>query len=221
VLARIIEAAALTGNETVCEAGTGNGVLTKELCRHARHVVSYEVDRALHQNARAAMPFHNLELVHGDLFKARDVKFDVFVSNLPYSRSRDALEWLATQSFRRAVIMVQSEFAEKLAARPGSRNYRAISTIASHCFSMERLFDVGPGAFLPPPSVDSVVLRLTLIRAVTAETIKKVNLLFSKRNKKASSVAKKMGLAKDYGQKRVGQLAPAELMELVGDVPPG
>lgn len=221
VLARIIEAAGVRSNEVVCEAGTGNGVLTRELCKYAGHVVSYEVDRALYARAQTAMPFQNLELVGGDLFKTKNAGFDVFVSNLPYSRSRDALEWLAVQKFSRAIVMVQSEFAEKLTAEPGSRSYRAISAIASYCFSIERLFGVGPGAFSPKPSVDSEVLRLTPVRAITAEAIKKVNLLFSKRNRRASSVAAKMGIVRDFGQRRIGQLAPAELMELVGNVPPG
>lgn len=213
VLAKIIDASAVGRDETVCEAGTGSGILTAELCKYAKKVVSYEVDRALYARAKAALVFPNLQLVNADLFKA-SAESDVFVSNLPYSRSRDALEWLAVQKFSRAVVMVQKEFAGKLLARPGDENYRAVSVIASHCFSIEPLFDVGRDCFEPPPKVESVVIRLVPKNTVTKEIIKKVNRLFSQRNKKASTVSARLGAAKDYGDKRVDQLAPAEIVAL-------
>lgn len=215
VLGRIVQACKLGMDEVVCEAGTGTGVLTRELCKHAGRVVSYEVDRRFFAQARS-MRLENLELVNRDLFRERDVEFDVFVSNLPYSKSRDAFEWLATRKFGRAVVMVQKEFAQKLLARPGERNYRAITAIAAYCFSVEPLFDVGPGAFEPRPKVESTVLAINPIRTATAQQIKKVNLLFSKRNKKASVVAAKMGIDVDFGSRRVFQLEPGEIMGLAG-----
>src|SRR5262245_45010095 len=133
VLAGIIDAATLSGNEIVVEGGTGSGILTAELCKVAKGVISFEVDKNLYCLAKTRLQFQNLELVNSDLFKTRDLGFDVFVSNLPYSRSRDAIEWLATKRFKRAIVMVQQEFVEKLVAGPGSRNYRAISALASNC----------------------------------------------------------------------------------------
>lgn len=215
VLRRIVQACRLDKKEVVCEAGTGTGALTRELCKNAGRVVSYEVDRLLFTQARSMQP-ENLELVNADLFKERNIEFDVFVSNLPYSKSRDALEWLAAIKFDRAVVMVQKEFAEKLLARPGEKNYRAITAIASHCFAIEPLFDVGADAFEPRPKVESAVLAITRVRTVAEEQIRKVNLLFSRRNKKASSVAAKMGVDADFGSRRVFQLEPAEIMGLAG-----
>ncbi|HKZ62517.1 MAG TPA: rRNA adenine N-6-methyltransferase family protein, partial [Nitrososphaera sp.] len=97
VLGRILDAAGIGKGETVLEAGTGHGILTAELCRVAKSVVSYEVDKNLNQRARAQLQFQNLKLVNADLFKTANLAFDVFASNLPYSRSRDAYEWLAMQ----------------------------------------------------------------------------------------------------------------------------
>jgi 16S rRNA (adenine1518-N6/adenine1519-N6)-dimethyltransferase len=209
ILARIIEAAGIGREETVCEAGAGQGVLTAELCKRARRVISYEVDSKLYEKAREQLlPFHNLELVNADLFKTSDLHFDVFVSNLPYSRSRDAFEWLATQKFKRAVVMVQQEFADKLAAGPGDDNYRAISALATHCFAIEKLFGVGRQSFEPRPLIDTA----------TRETIKSLNLLFSKRNKKASSVAAKVGISADFGNKRIDQLSTGEVFKLAGSM---
>jgi 16S rRNA (adenine1518-N6/adenine1519-N6)-dimethyltransferase len=171
------------------------------------------VDRALHARALAGLAFPNLELVNADLFKA-DAEFDVFVSNLPYSRSRDALEWLAVRKFDRAIIMIQKEFAQKLLARSSDENYRAISVIASHCFSIEPLFDVDKDSFEPPPKIESTVLRLVPKNIVTKQTIVNVNRLFSQRNKKASTVAAKFGVAKDFGKQRIDQLPPSEIIAL-------
>lgn len=213
VLARIVGASAVGRDETVCEAGTGNGILTKELCRCAKNVLSYEVDKSLYAKARDALAFRNLELVNTDLFKT-NAEFDVFVSNLPYSRSRDALEWLAVRKFDRAIIMVQKEFVQKLLAGPGDENYRAISAIASHCFSIEPLFDVGKDCFEPPPKVESVVIRMIMKNTVTKQMIAKVNRLFSQRNKKASTVAARLGIVKDFGTRRIDQLTPSEIIAL-------
>jgi 16S rRNA (adenine1518-N6/adenine1519-N6)-dimethyltransferase len=218
VLARIVDAARIDRDETVLEAGTGQGILTAELCKAAKSVVSYEVDKKLYQQAKAQLQFTNLELVNADLFKAMDVRFDVFTSNLPYSRSRDAFEWLAAQKFGRAVVMVQEEFAAKLASRPGDGNYRAISALAAHCFVIEKLFNVGRQSFEPQPNVESVVIRITPVNTVTKEVVKSLNLLFSKRNKKASTVAAGAGIKTDFGKKRIDQLAPRDLIKMAESV---
>src|SRR5437867_7092887 len=97
VLGRIVEAAHIGKGETVLEAGTGQGILTAELCKSAKRVISYEVDKKLYQQAQERLQFQDLKLVNADLFKTTDLRFDVFVSNLPYSRSRDAFEWLAAE----------------------------------------------------------------------------------------------------------------------------
>lgn len=219
ILARIIEAAGIGREETVCEAGAGQGVLTAELCKRARRVISYEVDSKLYEKAREQLlPFHNVEFVNADLFKTSDLHFDVFVSNLPYSRSRDAFEWLATQKFKRAVVMVQQEFADKLAAGPGDYNYRAISALATHCFAIEKLFGVGRQSFEPQPLIESAMIKVIPTNTATRETIKSLNLLFSKRNKKASSVAANVGISADFGNKRIDQLSTSEVFKLAGSM---
>lgn len=216
ILKKIIDAANISKGETVCEAGTGRGALTLELCRRARKVISYEVDSVLYEAARKELHFDNLTLVKGDIFDAV-VEFDVFVSNLPYSRSRDAIEWLATKRFSRGVVMVQREFAEKLRAAPGEEDYRSVSALAASCFSISQVAMVGKGSFSPQPRVDSVILKIMPVRTVSRETIKNLNWLFSKRNRKASTVAAKLGIP-GFGEeeRRVDQLEPATLVQMAG-----
>jgi 16S rRNA (adenine1518-N6/adenine1519-N6)-dimethyltransferase len=223
ILAKIVYAAQISNQETVLEAGTGQGMLTAELCKAARRVVSYEVDIELYRKAQEQLfffllQFKNLELVNADLFKTKGLHFfDVFVSNLPYSRSRDALEWLSTQKFDRAVVMVQEEFADKLTATPGSKNYRAISVLAAHCFAIEKLFKVRRQSFEPQPKVESAIIKIIPINTVTREMVKNINLLFSKRNKKAASVAAEADITiinANYGNKKIDELEPEDLVRM-------
>ncbi|HKY11328.1 MAG TPA: rRNA adenine N-6-methyltransferase family protein [Nitrososphaera sp.] len=219
ILAKITSAAYIGKDEIVLEAGTGQGILTAELCKYAKQVISYEIDIKLYRKVQEQLlsQFKNLELVNADLFKTKDPHFfDVFISNLPYSRSRDAIEWLSTQEFDRAILMVQEEFADKLAARPGSKNYRAISALAAHCFAIEKLFKVRRESFEPQPKVESSIIRIIPVNAITREVIRNINLLFSRRNKKASSVAAEIGLIIDanYGSKKIDELEPRHLVQI-------
>jgi 16S rRNA (adenine1518-N6/adenine1519-N6)-dimethyltransferase len=219
ILAKIISAAYIGKDEIVLEAGTGQGILTAELCKYAKQVISYEIDIKLYRKVQEQLlsQFKNLELVNADLFKTKDPHFfDVFISNLPYSRSRDAIEWLSTQEFDRAILMVQEEFADKLAARPGSKNYRAISALAAHCFAIEKLFKVRRESFEPQPKVESSIIRIIPINAITREGIRNINLLFSRRNKKVSSVAAEIGIIIDanYGSKKIDELEPRHLVQI-------
>jgi 16S rRNA A1518/A1519 N6-dimethyltransferase RsmA/KsgA/DIM1 with predicted DNA glycosylase/AP lyase activity len=112
--------------------------------------------------------------------------------------------------------MVQDEFADKLVARPGSENYRAISALAAHCFAIEKLFKVRRESFEPQPKVQSSIIRIIPINAVTREVVRNVNLLFSTRNKNASSVAAKAGIIINaiYEGKKIDELEPKDLVEM-------
>jgi 16S rRNA (adenine1518-N6/adenine1519-N6)-dimethyltransferase len=215
VLADIVDAAEIDKDEIACEVGTGQGILTVELCKRARKVLSFEIDKALYSDARSKITNPNLELTNADPFHSRNLRFDVFVSNLPYSRSRDAFEWLATQKFKRGVVMVQKEFADKLLSGPDDKNYRAISALAACCFRLKELFHVSSKSFEPQPRIESVVLGIQPIRVVSQKTIRNLNLLFSKRNRKASSVASKAGIADfESGETRIDKLSPRRILEL-------
>lgn len=219
ILAKIISAAYIGKDQIVLEAGAGQGILTAELCKYARQVISYEVDIKLYRKVQEQLlsQFKNLQLVNADLFKTKDPHFfDVFVSNLPYSRSRDAIEWLSTQKFDRAILMVQEEFADKLAASPGSKNYRAISALAGHCFVIEKLFKVRRESFEPQPKVESSIIRIIPVNTITREVVRNINLLFSRRNKKALSVAAEIGIIIDanYGSKKIDELEPRHLVRM-------
>src|SRR3989304_535793 len=106
VAKKIVDSACITKKDTVLEIGTGKGILVPLLCEKAGHVISIESDSLLYDLAREKFSdITNLTLLHGDGFEL-DVKFTIFVSNLPYSKSRDALEWLGGEKIRRGGGMV-------------------------------------------------------------------------------------------------------------------
>jgi 16S rRNA (adenine1518-N6/adenine1519-N6)-dimethyltransferase len=216
VLLRIINASRITKDENVCEAGTGNGILTNELCKYGKSVISFEIDSQIFENAKPKLfSFPNLRLVNADIFKSIPLNFDVFISNLPYSKSKEALQWLALQKFQRAIIMVQKDFADKLQAIPGKENYRAITVLTQHCFNLQKLFVVHKKSFDPEPSVDSEVIRLSRKNtAITKRTIRNLEFIFSQRNKKASTAARKFGVKFDSDNVRIDELETHDLIKL-------
>ena len=219
ILARIMDASQINREETVCEAGTGTGVLTEELCKYAKLVTSFEVDREIFRKiSNLSSTYPNLKLVNADIFKIYHLEFDVFISNIPYSRSKDALQWLLFKKFKRAIIMTQKEFVDKLQAKPGEKNYRAVTVLSQYYFTIERLFNVSKEAFDPQPSVESTLIRLVPRSAtIDKNTITKLNFLFSQRNKKASAISKRFDNKIRYDDKKIDQLTVKELMEIVSE----
>lgn len=213
----IIDFANITKKDTVLEIGTGRGILLPFLCQAAKKVISVETDKELYLSALEKFGnFSNLSLKHGDGFKL-DLVFTVFVSNLPYSKSRKAIEWLAQKKFSHAIIMVQKEFAEKLLSKPGNKNHRAVTVLANCCAEMERIMYVKKSNFLPPPKVDSLVLRLTKTQQISKNIINTVNKLFSYRKKTIRNVAKQFGISIDSNQ-RFEDLTDGEIVRLAKQI---
>lgn len=212
----IVESAKITKSDTVLEIGTGRGILTPLLCANAKSVTSVEADYELYSDAKERFSnLPNLEVMHGDGFKS-DAKFTVFVSNLPYSQSRKAIEWLAQKKFSRAVIMIQKEFADKLFSE-SSHEMRSISVIANHAFEMKLILDVGKANFSPPPKVDSVVLYLEHKNVVPRELIKTVNHLFSYRRKTLGNILKQFGQTVQ-STKRLEELSGDEIINIAKQI---
>lgn len=192
ILDRIVEAAHLSRDSIVFEIGTGEGDLTERLCRYAGQVISAEIDRGMFEVAASNLQgYRNLELILGDGFSVNR-SFNVLVSNIPYSRSRQFVEWLVEKRPERAVVTIQKEFGDKLLAEPGADNYRAVTVVAQAFFLVTWLFDVGREAFSPPPQVDSTVLLLQLRRDVQVDLqlVSSLKTLFSFRGRQVSSALK-------------------------------
>ena len=211
----IVSEAKITKNDVVYEVGTGLGVLTPLLCKKAKKVISVDADENLIKKAKTVFSdIENLVLKSGDGFKKKD-SFSVFVSNLPYSKSKDAIEWLAQRTFSHGVIMVQKEFAEKLVAK--SKNRKAISIIATHAFDIQKISNVGKNNFSPPPKVDSVILKIKKKTDMDKKLISIINEVFSYRRKTVKNILKQFGQESEI-EKRVDDLTGDEIVNLAKQI---
>ncbi len=212
----IVSAAKITKNDNVLEIGTGKGILTTLLCKTAKQVVSFEKDRELYKSAVANLSnITNLKLRQGDGFKSND-SFSVFVSNLPYSKSRDAIEWLIQKKFSRAVIMVQKEFAEKLENK-SKKERKAISILTQHALEIEPIANVQKTNFFPQPKVDSVILKVKSKRKISKDLIKVVNKLFSYRRKTLHKILMQFNKSND-STKRLNELDGDEIIKIAKQI---
>ena len=131
-------------------------ILTSFLCKKANHVISTEKDKSLYDEGVSKFSnIKNLTIILGDGFKQNE-QFNIFVSNLPYSESKTAINWMLMQKFSIAIVMVQYDFAEKLLSTKKDR--RAISVLAQSGFDMKILRKIGKENFIPRPKVDSAVM---------------------------------------------------------------
>ena len=174
------------------------------------------MDEGLIRNAKSKFSdIDNLFLKSGDGFKKKD-DFTIFVSNLPYSRSKDAIEWLAQTSFLHGVIMVQKEFADKLLAT-SSKQRKAISIIATSAFEITAILKVGKNNFSPPPKIDSTVLKIIKKNNLSKEFIQTINNIFSYRRKTVKNILKQFNKESKI-DKRVDDLSGDEIISLANQI---
>jgi len=206
----IVSSAKITRNDVVLEIGTGHGILIPYLCKNAKQVFSIENDQDLHLSTKSNFhDYPNLVLEYGDGFDS-DHSFSIFVSNLPYSKSRFALEWLLQKKFSRAVIMVQKEFAEKLSS---DEEHKAVSVLANYGFRIKFLMNVKKSNFSPVPKVDSVVILLEQKKIISKVLISTVNRVFSYRRKTLQNILKQFGL-NSTSKKRLDELSGDEIIKI-------
>ena len=170
VIGRILQMADLGGGEPVLEIGPGIGTLTVALCEKAGAVVAVEQDSRLlpvleqTTSACAALSVVNADAVNVDVADLTTPLGlpSALVANLPYGVAATVVLRLFAEmpSLHFAVVMVQAEVADRMAASPGNKEYGAYTVkLALHARVVDR-FKVSPTCFLPPPRVDSAVLRL-------------------------------------------------------------
>jgi 16S rRNA (adenine1518-N6/adenine1519-N6)-dimethyltransferase len=180
---QIVDALGDVSQNTVLEIGPGRGILTSLLAKRTRRLIAVELDRVLAAQLRLRFGmFSNVEVIEADIlsvdfdslfgpkpglrrpgieFKPEPVKV---IGNLPYYITSDILLRLFDYAkyFETIVILVQREVADRIAAKPGTRDYGLLSATTQLYARVEKLFTLPPGAFAPPPKVHSTALRLTM-----------------------------------------------------------
>ncbi len=166
VVARIVEAAELSSEDTVLEVGPGTGILTKALVQTGARIVAVEKDRRVIEDLNAEFSAAQIEIVEGDVlefdpesYSLQDGEYKI-VANLPYYITSHFMrtvfeEWPQPLSM---ILMVQKEVAQRIMAKPPDMNLLALSI--QYYADPEIIMHVSPGSFRPMPDVDSSVIKL-------------------------------------------------------------
>lgn len=212
-LRAIVTAADVACGDTVWEVGPGLGTLTRELARRAGHVVTIELDARMLPVLRETLAaWSNVEVWPRD---ALTVDYDaapsgaLFVANLPYHVGTAVLtRVVGAGRFRRAVVLVQREVAERLVAVPGSSAYGSLSLWIAHHGRPRIVRHVPPGAFHPPPKVISSVVRIDLDPEIPPDppTFALVRAAFRHRRKTLVANLRAVGYAPERVQEELAAL---------------
>ena len=165
MLARIVDAIAPAREDAIVEIGPGEGALTRALLERVPRVVAIEIDRDLAARLAEEFPPERLTIHCADAleFDFSTLPTDArIVGNLPYNISTPLLFRLAEQATRLRDLhfMLQREVVERMVARHSTSDYGRMSVMLQVRFRMKKLFTVAPGAFRPPPKVESAVVRM-------------------------------------------------------------
>lgn len=219
VLEREVEAAGIDKNDVVLEIGPGIGTLTQRLAGRAGHVVAIEKDTRF-------KPFldklpENVEVIYGDALKVGFPKFTKCVSNLPYQiSSQFTFKLLEDYSFDFAVLSYQKEFAERMVAQPGERNYgRLPAALQFLAESIEPIMKIGKSCYWPRPKVDSLLVKIVPAKNKPEnweELGRLINVLFQQPNKTVRGVLKqkKLAVPPELGEKRVRTLTRSDIVDV-------
>jgi 16S rRNA (adenine1518-N6/adenine1519-N6)-dimethyltransferase len=174
ILRKIVDAAGISGDTGAIEIGPGIGALTEQLARRAKKVVAFEIDsRLLPILADTLSAYDNVRIIHQDVLKAdlhaviaeefAEVSDRMVVANLPYYVTTPIIRKLLTERLpiRGMVVMMQKEVADRLAAKPGTKDYGSLTIAVQYYTEAEVVMTVPRTVFMPQPNVDSAVIRLT------------------------------------------------------------
>ena len=176
VVAEIAESCGGPNTKTVLEIGAGCGSLTHELALRYENVVALEIDRGLIPLLKYTLGEHrNIKVINADVMKTDipELLGDAFekggvsvCANLPYYITTPILLELLDSRlpFDSITVMIQSEVADRLCALPGTPNYGSVTAYLNYFGTCKKLLKVPAGKFLPPPKVDSAVVRIELYR---------------------------------------------------------
>jgi 16S rRNA (adenine1518-N6/adenine1519-N6)-dimethyltransferase len=164
-LRRIVEAIAPEPGDAMAEIGPGTGLLTAELAQRLDHLHVIEIDRDLAASLRKRFPADRVTVHEGDALEFDFASLPVplrIVGNLPYNVSTPILFRVAEldERVRDCTFLLQKEVVDRMVAEAATSDYGRLSVMLQYRFAMASVLDVPPGAFTPPPKVDSSVVRM-------------------------------------------------------------
>ncbi|MCQ2056078.1 MAG: 16S rRNA (adenine(1518)-N(6)/adenine(1519)-N(6))-dimethyltransferase RsmA [archaeon] len=220
---RQISLADIKKTDRVLEIGPGFGTLTDILVEKSDYVTCIELDDTLADYIETKHR-DRITLIRGDATKIEFPEFDKFVSNIPYSVSTPIIFKLLEHQFKKAVIMVQKELAERMIANVGTPNYSRLTVNIFYKARCQIIENVLASKFKPRPKVDSAIVEIIrrpapfqVLNETTFFNITKT--AFNHRRKKIRTSLRESGLISEednipFADKRIENLSPEEIGQL-------
>lgn len=222
-----VEYCDISEKDTVLEVGPGKGILTKILLKKSKKVIAIEIDKNLFNNLKKIFLQKNIILINNDILKTNFneiPKFNKIVSNLPFQISLPFTIKLLDYDFNKAILIYQKEFAERMIAKNGNKNYSRLSLLIYYKSFCKIIENIPKNKFMPMPKIDSSIVEL-IPRKTPPFSLKNEkfyfdlikNLFNQKRKKIKNNVKKYYKINIDdlpYGENRIGELSPEKIAEL-------
>jgi len=231
ILHKMVSYASISRRDVVLEVGAGLGFLTEKLAEDAGRVLAVEIDerlvKALKRRLRA---YGNVTILHGDIMKIDVPNFNKVVSTPPYSISSPLQFWLLNRPFEQAVLSFQEEFARRLTASVGSKDYGRLTVTTYYRAEVEILDAIPKESFWPQPKVDSLIIQMKprrppfkiedekvffeVVRAIFAQKNKKLRnaiVPFFGRFRLGGKEAVKIADSLPFHDRRPRELSPEEI----------
>lgn len=174
IINKIVDTAEINENSGVIEIGPGFGTLTQCLCKRAKKVIAVEIDKSLIDVHKDTIPYDNIKIIYEDFmkinvnklideeFEGMDVKI---VANLPYYITTPIIMKILEDRYKisKIVVMVQKEVAQRLNAKPNTKEYSSISLAVQYRADTKIAMIVPSTVFMPRPKVDSAVIELNIL----------------------------------------------------------
>ena len=204
ILSEIVNKSGIKSTDTVLEIGPGTGNLTMLLLEAAKKVIAIELDprmvAQLTKRVGISQYQNKLQLIQGDVLKQKLPFFDLCVANIPYQISSPIVFKLLSHRplFRAAILLIQREFAMRLIAKPGTEFYCRLSVNVQLLSKVEHIMKVSKKNFVPPPKVESSVVRIEPVHPLPqinfVEWDGLLRICFSRKNKTLGALFKQKNI---------------------------
>jgi 16S rRNA A1518/A1519 N6-dimethyltransferase RsmA/KsgA/DIM1 with predicted DNA glycosylase/AP lyase activity len=193
----------------IFEIGAGYGNFTVELAKISEHVRAFEINEDLYQILlKKISGLNNVNIIKGDAFEYVPDLDEIVFSDLPFSKSKEFLLWIAKNDIKEIYAVVQSEFYEKLTSKPGTKSYTGVSVIFNVLFNAKKLLDIPSEAYIPQPHVHASFFVAKRIKncKMDEQSLTEIINYMSKRN----------STSRNFSQKKIFQLSPEEVLRDIG-----
>ena len=205
-------------HKTVLEIGPGDGRLTEKILElEPSRLFAIEKDPRMVEELNEKFKGKNITLIEADVLEVEFPEVDLIIGNIPYYITSPIVFKIAKQKFERAVLIVQKEFAQKMVAKPGEKNYGRLSVTSQLAFEVQLVQIVPRHLFRPVPRVDSAMIVLKPTgKVLTQEEENIIRYLFTHKNKTVRNALldSKMFEKEDVGEEKLGKFTKRKVRTL-------